>query len=71
MPVEEYTRRGGKRLTYVIEYDQGEYFIHHNGVMKKSFPDAMVTGIPPKDATPALMLKLAIGDIESLNGMDE
>jgi hypothetical protein len=71
MPVEEYTRRAGKRLTYVIEYDQGEYFIHRNGIMKKSFPDAMVTGIPPKEATPDLMLRLAIGDIETLNGMDE
>jgi len=71
MPVEEYTRRGGQRLTYIIEYDQAEYFIHRNGVMKKAFPDAMASGIPPKEATPALMLKLAIGDIESLNGMDE
>ncbi len=71
MPIEEYRRRTGQRLTYVIEYDQGEYFIRHNGIMKKSFPDAIVTGIPFKDAKPELMLKLAIGDIESLNGMDE
>ncbi len=71
MPIEEYRRRTGQRLTYVIEYDQGEYFIRRNGIIKKSLPDAMVTGIPPKDAKPELMLRLAIGDIESLNGMDE
>ena len=71
MPVEEYTRRTGQRLTYVIQYDQGEYFIRRDGVMKKAIPDVMVTGISSKIATPALMLKLAIGDIESLNGMDE
>lgn len=71
MPVQEYTRRGGKRLTYVIEYDEGEYFIRHNGIMKKSFPDSLMTGMPGKEATPAMMLKLAIGDIETLNGMDE
>lgn len=71
MPVEEYTRRTGQRLTYVIQYDQGEYFIRRDGVIKKAVPDVMVTGISPKMATPALMLKLAIGDIESLNGMDE
>lgn len=71
MPIEEYKRRTGKQLTYTIEYDQGEYFIFREGVMKKSFPDAMVTGISPKDAKPDLMLRLAIGDIETLNGMDE
>lgn len=71
MPVEEYTRRTGKQRTYTIDYDQGEYFIYHDGVMKKSCLDAMVTGISPKDAKPELMLKLAIGDIEALNGMDE
>jgi hypothetical protein len=71
MPVEEYTRRTGKQRTYTIEYDQGEYFIFHDGLMKKSFPDAMATGISPKEAKPELMLKLAIGDIETLNGMDE
>jgi hypothetical protein len=39
--------------------------------MKKAVPDAMATGIDPDEATPELMLRLAIGDIESLNGMDE
>ncbi|HCY64901.1 MAG TPA: hypothetical protein DHV59_19195 [Oxalobacteraceae bacterium] len=71
MPTEEYKRRTGKQLTYRIEYDQGEYFIYRDGFMKKSFPDAMVTGISQKEAKPELMLKLAIGDIEALNGMDE
>lgn len=71
MPVQEYTRRTGQRLTYTIEYDRGEYFIHRDGRMKKSCPDAMATGISPHEATPELMLKLAVGDIEALNGMDE
>lgn len=71
MPIEEYKRRTGKQLTYTIEYDQGEYFIFRDGLMKKAFPDAMVTGIPHKEAKPEFMLRLAIGDIESLNGMDE
>ena len=71
MPVREYTRTGGKRLTYTIVYDQGEYFIQRDGQMKKSVPDAMSTGIAPHEATPSLMLRLAIGDIEALNGMDE
>jgi hypothetical protein len=31
----------------------------------------MATGIAPEEATPSLMLRLAIGDIESLNGMSE
>lgn len=71
MPVYEYTRRTGQRLTYKIEYDQGEYFIHRNGLMKKSFPDAMASGMAPHEATPDLMLRMAIADIEALNGMDE
>ena len=71
MPVSEYIRRTGKRLTYTIEYDRGEYFIHREGLMKKSFPDAIASGIAPTEASADLMLKLAIGDIESLNGMDE
>jgi hypothetical protein len=71
MPSEEYKRRTGKQWTYTINYDQGEYFIYRDGLMKKAVADAMVTGIPPKDAKPELMLRLAIGDIESLNGMDE
>jgi hypothetical protein len=71
MPVYEYTRRGGKRLTYTIEYDQGEYFIHRDGQMKKACPDAMAVGIAPREANPDLMLRMAIGDIEALHGMDE
>lgn len=71
MPVYEYTRRGGKRHTYTIEYDHGEYFIHHNGQMKKAFPDALAAGIAPHEATPDMMLRMAIGDIEALHGMDE
>lgn len=71
MPIQEYTRRTGQRLTYVIEYDHGEYFIHRDGVMKKSVPDAVATGVASKEATPQIMLKLAMGDIESLNGMEE
>ena len=71
MPAEHYTRRGGKRLTYLIAYDKGEYFIERDGQMKKAVPDAMATGIAPGEATPELMLRMAIGDIESLNGMDE
>jgi hypothetical protein len=31
----------------------------------------MATGIAPHEATPELMLRIAKGDIESLNGMDE
>ncbi len=71
MPVHQYTRRTGQRLTYTIEYDQGEYFILRDGQMKKAFPDAIASGIASHEASPALMLRLAIGDIESLNGMDE
>jgi hypothetical protein len=71
MPSEYYTRRGGKRLTYLIAYDKGEYFIEREGQLKKAVPDAMATGIAPSEATPELMLRMAIGDIESLNGMDE
>lgn len=71
MPVYEYQRRTGKRLTYSIEYDHGEYFIHRDGQMKKSFPDALASAIAPGEAKPDLMLRMAIADIESLNGMDE
>jgi hypothetical protein len=71
MPSEYYTRRVGKRLTYLIAYDKGEYFIERDGLMKKAVPDAIATGIDPDEATPSLMRRLAIGDIESLNGMDE
>jgi hypothetical protein len=71
MPTQEYQRSTGKRLTYSIEYDQGEYFIHRAGEMKKSFPDAAISGIAPSEAKPDLMLKMAIADIEALNGMEE
>lgn len=71
MPVYEYTRRGGKRLTYTIEYDQGEYFIHRDGDMKKAFPDALAAGMAPHEATADLMLRMAIADIEGLHGMEE
>lgn len=71
MPVIEYQRSSGKRLTYVIEYDQGEYFILRDGQMKKAVPDALATGMAPSEASPDLMLRMAISDIETLTGMDE
>lgn len=71
MPVYEYTRRGGQRLTYTIEYDQGEYFIHRDGQMKRAFPDALAAGMAPHEATADLMLRMAIADIEALHGMQE
>jgi len=71
MPYQEYTRTKGKRLTYTIEYADGEYFIHRDGVMKKAFPDAMVAGMAPHEAKADLMLRIAIADIESLLGMEE
>jgi hypothetical protein len=71
MPVYEYTRRTGRRFTYTIEYDQGEYFIRRDDEMKKAFPDAMAAGMAPHEASPDLMLRMAIADIEALNGMEE
>jgi hypothetical protein len=71
MPVYEYTRRTGQQYTYQIEYAQGEYFIKRDGVLKKSFPDAIASGVAKGEDTPDFMLKLAIGDIETLNGMSE
>lgn len=71
MPTQEHTRTTGKRLTYQIEYDQGEYFITRNGELKKSVPDAIVAGIAPGEASPELMLRTAIADIEALTGMEE
>jgi hypothetical protein len=71
VPVQEYTRSTGRRLTYTIEYDHGEYFIQRDGQMKKSFPDAMAAGMDPREAKAELMLRMAIADIESLSGMDE
>jgi hypothetical protein len=55
----------------MIEYDQGEYFILRDGKLRKSVPDAIVLGIAPHEATPELMLRTAIADIEGLVGMDE
>lgn len=71
MPTKTYRRTGGQRLTYEIQYDQGEYFIQRDGRMKKAVADAMATGMAPHEATPELMLRLAITDIELLTGMDE
>jgi hypothetical protein len=71
MEVLDYTRSKGKRLTYKIVYDQGEYFIERDGVVKKSFQDSIIAGIVPEEATPLLMLRTAIADIEALIGMDE
>jgi hypothetical protein len=71
MPVLEYTRTKGLRLTYTITYDHGEYFIQRDGQMKKTLPDALVEVVSPHEATPALMLRMAIADIEALIGMDE
>jgi hypothetical protein len=71
MPAVEYTRSTGKRLTYLIAYDQGEYFIERNGLLKKSVPDAFTAGIAFEEAKPSLMLRCAIADIEALIGMDE
>lgn len=71
MPSEYFSRRTGQRLTYLIAYDKGEYFIEREGQLKKAVPDALATGIAPDEATPELMLRMAKGDIESLNGMEE
>lgn len=71
MPMLDYTRTTGKHLTYTISYDDGEYFIERNGEMKKSVPDAMALGIAPHEAKAALMLRMAIADIEALLGMEE
>lgn len=71
MLVHEYTRRSGQHLTYVIVYDQGEYFIERDGQLKKSVPDAFVATVTPNEAKPDLMLRMAIADIESLIGMEE
>ena len=71
MATHEYTRPTGQQLTYTISYDQAEYFITRDGEMKKSVPDAIVAGIAPDEAKASLMLRMAIADIESLNGMEE
>jgi hypothetical protein len=71
VPVYEHTRSSGKRLTYTIEYDDGEYFIERDGVLKKAVPDPLMIGIVPSEAKADLMLRMAIGDIETLYGMEE
>ena len=71
MPSHNHTRSKGRGLTYTISYDNNEYFIERDGHMKKSLPDAVLAGIAPSEATPALMLRMAIADIEALIGMEE
>jgi hypothetical protein len=71
MPAQGYRRSKGRCLLYGIEYDNGQYFIERDGVMKKSVPDAVVATVTPHEAKPELMLRMAIADIESLVGMDE
>lgn len=71
MLVHEYTRRNGQRLTYTIVYGKGEYLIQRDGLLKKSVPDAFVAAVSADEATPELMLRMAIADIELLTGMEE
>jgi hypothetical protein len=71
MAVHEYTRSTGKKFTYTISYDQGEYFIERDGQMKKSVPDPLMVGFNYDEAKASLMLRMAISDIELLNGMEE
>ena len=71
MPFLEWKRTTGQRLTYVITYDDGEYFIERDGVLKKSMPDSILAGISAGEAKAPLMLRTAIADIEALIGMDE
>lgn len=71
MPILEYTRSHGQRLTYTIAYDHGEYFIQRDNQLKKAVPDALAIGIASQEAKPSLMLRMAIADIEALLGMEE
>lgn len=71
MQMTEYTRRTGKRYTYQVEYEKGQYFIRRDGMLKKSFQDPHAHGIALGEDTPEVMFKLAVGDIETLNGMEE
>ncbi|MDE2429867.1 MAG: hypothetical protein KGM99_14160 [Burkholderiales bacterium] len=71
MFTQEYTRSEGQRLSYLITYDQGEYIIQRDGEVKKSVADSLVVGVAPHEATPDLMLRMAISDIELLAGMEE
>ena len=47
MPIIEWTRTTGQRLTYSITYDDGEYFIERDGILKRQLPDAFLAGISP------------------------
>jgi hypothetical protein len=71
MPTCQHTRTQGQNLLYTIDYDDGEYFIQRDGIMKKSVPDALVAGIAAGEASADLMLHTAIADIENLIGMEE
>jgi hypothetical protein len=71
MPYHQHRRNVGKGPLYDIAYDWGEYFITRDGEMKKAVPDPVVAGALPSEATPELMLRMAIADIEALIGMDE
>jgi hypothetical protein len=71
MPRTDYTRTRGQQYTYSIEYDDGHYFIHRDGRLVKSVPDAIVAGVLPSEAGAEFMLRTAIADIELLEGMEE
>lgn len=71
MATQKYRRTKGQCLLYTINYDQGEYFILRDDEMKKSVPDAVIASVMPQEATPELMLRMAIADIESQIGMEE
>ena len=71
MPYHQHRRNVGKGLVYDIAYDWGEYFISRDGQLKRAVPDALVAGVVPSEATPELMLRMAIADIEALINMDE
>jgi len=71
MAMLQYARTTGKRLTYKISYNPGEYSIARDGYLKKSVPDAIVANVAPGKAKASLMLRMAIADIESLSGMNE
>lgn len=71
MPRTDYTRTRGQQYTYSIEYDDGQYFIHRDGRLMKSVPDAIVAGVLPSEAGAEFMLRTAMSDIELLEGMEE
>lgn len=71
MALQQYTRSKGRRFTYDIEYADDEYFISRDGQLKKSVADGVVAGVTPHEAKADLMLRMAISDIENLDGMEE